>query len=260
MPQNVLITGATSGFGREFAKLFAADGAHLILVARHADDLRETEAMLQRDHRPAGVTIVAQDLSEPGSPQKLHDEIEAHGLRVDVLINNAGFGEHGHFVETDLDKELKIIQLNIATVTHLTKLYLREMVARNEGKILQLASVLSFIPTPRMAVYAATKAYVLSLTEALQHEIKDSGVTMTALCPGAGDTEFFERANATEARIVQDGPLADPAEVAKAGYDALMSGKKRIVPGGMNKAQAWLSNLVPDAALAAGMSFMLEEK
>lgn len=260
MTPTVLITGATSGFGREFAKLFAQNGYHLVLVARHPSDLAETEAMLRASFAPAGVTLIAQDLSVSGSADELHQTISGHGLTVNVLINNAGFGEHGLFVDTDLEKELQIIQVNVASVMHLTKLYLREMVARNEGKILQLASVLSFIPTPRMAVYAASKAFVLSLTEALQHEVKDTAVTLTALCPGAGDTEFFERAGATQTRVVQDMPLDDPAQVARAGYDALMGGQRRVIPGGMNKAQAWLSNLVPDRLLAAGMSLMTQEK
>ncbi|SDK41053.1 hypothetical protein SAMN05421823_102669 [Catalinimonas alkaloidigena] len=259
-PSTVLITGATAGFGHEFAKLFAKEGYNLILVARSDDELKQVASSLEQLYQPGQVVCIAKDLAEAGSAQALYDDIRQHNLTVDVLINNAGFGEHGLFTETDLEKELKIIQLNIATLTHLTKLYLREMVARDAGKILQLASVASFMPFPKMAVYAATKAYVLSFTESLQNELKDTHVTLTALCPGASDTEFFERAGAEDTVIVQDTPLYDAEEVAQAGFDALMKGEKRVIPGGMNKVQAWMSNLLPDSLLAAVSNKMMEEK
>ena len=258
--KTALITGASSGFGREFVKLFAQDGYNLILVARHEQDLQAVADAVKTRHPECIVTVIANDLSVPGSAQTLYNEVKARKLIVDVLINNAGFGDHGYFIETDLEKEQKIMHLNMISLVELTKLFLRDMVSRNEGKILQLGSTVAFMPVPKMAVYAASKAFVLSFTEALQHELKDTNITMTVLCPGAGDTEFFERANAEDTRIVQDTSLSDPAKVARDGYEALMNGDRRIVSGAKNKIQAFMSNFVPDSFLAVGMSKMMEDK
>lgn len=258
--KTALVTGATSGFGREFVRLFAQDNYNVILVARHANDLQSVAAEVQKNHPNCQVTSIAKDLAEPGSAQALYEEVKSKNLTVDVLINNAGFGEHGMFVDTDLDKEMKVIHLNVTSLVYLTKVFLREMVQRNDGKILQLASIASFMPIPKMAVYAATKAFVLSFTEALQYELKDTHITMTALCPGASDTEFFERANMEDTHMVQDTGLSDPVKVAQDGYKALMKGEKRIVSGAKNKLQAYMSNFVPDSLLAAGMAKMMEEK
>lgn len=258
--KTALVSGASSGFGLEFVKLFAQDGYNLILVARHANDLQSVAAEVQKKYHDCQVTVIPKDLSLSGSAQELYNEVKNKNLTVDVLINDAGFGEHGLFMDTDLEKELKMIQLNVTSLVHLTKLFMQEMVQRNDGKILQLASIASFMPIPKMAVYAATKAFVLSFTEALQYELKDTNVTMTALCPGASDTDFFDRANAEDIRMVQDTGLSDPAKVAKDGYEALMKGEKRIVSGAKNKLQAFMSNFVPDKILAAGMAKMMEEK
>ncbi|WKN30168.1 SDR family oxidoreductase [Porifericola rhodea] len=258
--ETVLITGASSGFGLEFVKLFSQDGYNLILVARHQNELERIAEAIRIKHPECFITVIAKDLSQPGSAEALYAEIKEKDLEVDVLINNAGFGTHGLFVATELEKEQKMMHLNILTLVELTKLCLKDMVRRNKGKILQLASTVSFMPVPKMAVYAASKAFVLSFTEALQEELKNTEVTMTALCPGAGDTEFFERANAEDTHIVQDTGLSDPAKVAKDGYDALMKGDKRIVSGTKNKIQAFMSNFVPDSLLAKGMAGMMDEK
>lgn len=258
--KTALITGASSGFGREFVRLFAHDGYHVILVARHESEL-QTVADETRTQYPACVTtVITKDLSVPGSASELYQEVISRGLLVDVLINNAGFGNHGLFVETDLEKEQKMMHLNVISLVELTKLFLRDMVGRNEGKILQLASTVSFMPVPRLAVYAASKAFVLSFTEAVQHELEDSNVTMTALCPGASDTDFFDRADAEDARIVEDTGLDDPAKVARDGYEALMKGEARVVSGTKNKIQTLLSNFVPDSLLVKGMSMMMKDK
>lgn len=258
--KTALVTGASSGFGREFVKIFAQEGYNVILIARHAQDLQAVADDVKTKHPECTLTVVAKDLSVPGSAQALYDEIQSKNLTVDVLINNAGFGSHGLFVETDLEKEQKVMHLNMLSLVELTKLYLKEMVSRDEGKILQLASTVSFMPVPKMAVYAASKAFVLSFTEALQYELKDTKVTMTALCPGASDTEFFERANAEDTRIVQDTTLSEPAKVARDGFDALMNGDRRIVSGVKNKIQAFMANFVPDSFLSVGMSKMMEDK
>lgn len=152
-----------------------------------------------------------------------------------------------------------MIQLNIVSLVHLTKLFMRDMLSRNEGKILQLASNVSFMPTPLMAVYAATKAFVLSFTEALINELKDTGVTITALCPGATDTDFFNRAGAENTKVA-NSDLSDPKDVAKDGYQALMKGESRVISGFTNKMQAAISNVVPDTAVTATMHKMMEEK
>lgn len=257
--KTVLITGASNGFGLEFAKLFAKDNYNLVLVARSADRLKELGYSLQDEYQLQNLCIVQSDLSRPESPQEIYDELKQKGIKVDVLVNNAGAGLHGFFHETELERELEIIQLNIASVVHLTKLFLQDMVARNEGKILNLASIVSFMPSPLMSVYAATKAFVLSFTEALQNELKDKNITVTALCPGASDTYFFKRADAENTRAA-NGPLSSPEEVARDGYNALMKGESRVVSGMMNKVQAGASNLLPDSALAATMRYQMEEK
>jgi len=257
--KTVLITGASNGFGMEFAKLFAKDGYNLVLVARTEERLKKLGYSLQDEHQLQHVCIVQSDLARPESPQEIYEQLKQKGIQVDVLVNNAGVGVHGFFHETELDRELNLIQLNISSVVHLTKLFLKDMVARNEGKILNVASLVSFMPSPLMAVYAASKAFILSFTEALQNELKDKNITITALCPGASDTMFFKTANAENTRAA-NGPLSSPEDVAKDGYTALMKGENRIVSGVMNKVQAGASNVLPDSALAATMRFQMEEK
>lgn len=257
--KTVLITGASNGFGLEFAKLFAKDGYNLVLVARSKDRLEKLGYSLQDEHQLNQVCIVQSDLSRPESAQEIYDQLKQRGIKIDVLVNNAGAGVHGFFHETEMERELEIIQLNITSVVQLTKLFLKNMVDRNEGKILNLASIVSFMPSPLMAVYAASKSFVLSFTEALQNELKDTNITVTALCPGASDTYFFKRADAEKSRAA-NGPLSSPEDVAKDGYDALMKGESRIVSGVMNKVQAGASNLLPDSALASTMRYQMEIK
>ncbi|MEJ8756551.1 SDR family oxidoreductase [Pontibacter sp. H259] len=257
--KTVLITGASNGFGMEFAKLFAKDGYNLVLVARTGDRLKELGYSLQDEHQLHHVCIVQSDLARPESPQEIYEQLKQKGINVDVLVNNAGVGVHGFFHETELDRELDLLQLNINSVVHLTKLFLKDMVARNEGKILNVASLVSFMPSPLMAVYAASKAFVLSFTEALQNELKDKNITVTALCPGASDTMFFKTANAENSRAA-NGPLSSPEDVARDGYTALMKGENRIVSGVMNKVQAGASNVLPDSALAATMRYQMEDR
>jgi len=256
--KTALVTGASSGFGREIAKLFAHDGYEVILVARRENELQELADHLTAEFPGSAPVIIDKDLSQPGAAQELYDTVQQRGLTVDALVNDAGFGEHGRFVETDLSKEIDMINLNVTSLVVLTKLFMRDMVRRGEGRILQLASTVSFMPVPKLSVYAATKAFVLSFSEAVSYELKDTGVTMTALCPGASDTEFFIRANAEEANVT-DTPLSDPAEVAKDGYEAMMKGEMRVISGAMNKMQAYFSNIIPDKLLNAGMSKLMEK-
>jgi short-subunit dehydrogenase len=248
-----LITGASMGIGFELARLFAEDGYNLIIVARTKEDLEK--AATEFSKYGIDVVSIAKDLFQPQAAFELYDEVKAKGLIVDVLVNDAGQGQYGLFVESDINRLLDIIQLNVSSVTVLTHLFLKDMVARNEGKILQLASIASELPGPWQAVYHATKAYVLSFTEALINELKDSAVSMTALQPGATDTDFFNKAEMQESKIL-DTKLSDPAKVAKDGYEALMKGDDKIVSGFKNKAMVSMSNVMPDTMVAEQMNQM----
>jgi short-subunit dehydrogenase len=251
--QTALITGATSGIGKEIARLFAKDGYNLILVARTESDLNMAAKELGIEGAGA-VTTIAKDLFGETSARELYDEVQAKGLQVDVLVNDAGQGVYGMFVDTPLEDELAIIHLNVVSLVVLTKLFLKDMVKRGSGKILQLASVVSKAPAPLQAVYGGTKGFVYNFTQALINELKDTpGVTMTALLPGATDTDFFHKEGADNMRDVVEGKLADPADVAKEGYDALMSGGAKVIAGMKNKLNAAMGNLMPDQAIAAQM-------
>jgi len=248
-----LVTGATTGIGYELAKLFAADGYHIIAVARTEEDLKTVADELALQYG-IDVVVMPKDLFGEDAATELYNDIKSRGLQVDVLVNDAGQGVYGLFVETDLEAQMRIIHLNIVSFTKLTYFFLKEMVARNSGKILQVASVVSELPSPYQSVYGGTKAYVLSLTEALISEIKDTNVTITALQPGATDTDFFNKAGAQDSKMVEDkSKLADPAKVAKDGFDALMKGDDKVVSGFKNKAQIAMANVMPDTLLADQM-------
>ena len=252
-----LITGASSGIGYELAKLFAQDGYNLILVARTKEDLGK--AATEFSQYGIDVVTIAKDLFERNAAFEVYDEVKSKGLAVDVLVNDAGQGQFGLFVDSDINRLLDLIQLNVASLTAMTHLFLKDMVSRNEGKILQLASIASKLPGPWQAVYHATKAYVLSFTEALVRELKDSAVSMTALQPGATDTDFFNKAEMQESKIM-DTKLSDPAQVAKDGYEALMKGDDKVVSGLKNKAMMGMSNMMPDKMVAAKIAKVQEPK
>jgi short-subunit dehydrogenase len=230
--KTALVTGASFGIGLELARIFAREGHDLVLVARSADKLRQLAAELERAHSARSL-ILATDLTEPGAAAYVLDQTTRAQIVVDILVNNAGFGQYGFFAENDLEECLRQIQLNVTTLTHLTRLYLPEMIARQEGRILNVASTAAFQPGPLMAVYFATKAYVLHLSEALANELEGTGVTVTCLCPGATATEFHKRANATEIRLLKMGSM-DPKTVAEDGYRAMMAGKPVVISGFKN--------------------------
>jgi uncharacterized protein len=242
-----LITGASSGIGYELAKLFAKDGYHLVLVARDLEDLQNVASKL-RTMNAIDTVVISKNLFEPNAPFELYEELKTKGITIDVLVNDAGQGVYGPFVESDIQRQLKIIQLNVNALTVLTYLFLNDMVARNEGRILQLASIVSELPAPLQAVYGGTKAYVLSFTEALISELKDTNVTLTALLPGPTDTDFFNKAGAQDSKLTAQ--LAHPAEVALDGYEALFKGKDKVISGFKNKVQSFMSNVLPDTVLA----------
>ena len=248
-----LITGATSGIGYELAKLFAHDGYNLIIVARDAVDLKKVAVEFSQQY---GVDVVkiSTDLFDTQNAFDLYDKIKSQGFTVSVLVNNVGQGLYGEFIETDIQRELDIIHLNISSLIILTKKFLQDMVSRGEGKILNLASVASKMPGPLQSVYYGTKAFVHSFSESVREEVKDKGVTITSLLPGATDTDFFNKADMLDAKNIKEGmkegKLADPADIAKAGYDALMAGDDMVVPGLKNKIRIAMSNLTPDSVLA----------
>ncbi|TLV01498.1 SDR family NAD(P)-dependent oxidoreductase [Dyadobacter luticola] len=244
-----LITGATSGIGFELAKLFARDGYNLVITARDETELSNARTTLIE----SGVEVVtiAKDLFDREQAFALYADIKQLGIEIDVLVNNAGQGVYGQFDKTDIDRELMIIDLNIASLVILTKCFLTDMIARNSGKILNLASVASKLPGPWQAVYHGTKAFVLSFTEAIREETKDTEITLTALMPGVTDTDFFNKADMLDSKVVQDeDAMADPADVAKDGYDALMAGKDKVISGLKNKLQIAMANLTPDRLVA----------
>jgi short-subunit dehydrogenase len=247
--QYALVTGGTSGIGYELAKLLAADGYHLILVSRTQADLDRVAGELKAAH---GVEIktIAKDLFYPGNALELTDDIRDLGVTVNILVNDAGQGQYGPFFEGDINRQLDIIHLNIESLVILTHYFLKEMVSRGEGRILNLASIASKTPGPLQAVYHGTKAFVHSFTEAVRSEVKDLGITVTSLLPGATDTDFFHKADMLEAKNVKEGELAPASKVAKDGYDALMSGKDMVISGFKNKMQVAMSDVLPDEKVA----------
>lgn len=247
-----LITGGSGGIGFELAKLFAKDQYKLILVARNDTEL-QNKAQELRQQSAVEVITIAKDLFNPQSPFEVYDELKARGIEVEVLVNDAGQGEYGEFKDTDLKRELDIIQLNIGAPVILTKCFLKDMIARKGGKILNVGSIAGELPGPLQSVYHGTKAFINSWTEAIRNEVKDKGITITLLLPGATDTDFFNKADMTESKIVQETKLSDPSTVAKDGYEALMSGDDKIISGLKNKVQVAMGNVMPDSMVADNM-------
>lgn len=244
-----LITGGTSGIGKDLAKLFAADQYNLVIVARDQAELDNCSAEL----RSTGIQVVpiAKDLSVMDEAKALCEEVSAKGISIEILVNDAGQGVYGLFKDNDLERELSIIHLNICATVILTKHFVKEMALRGSGRVLNLGSVAGKLPGPWQAVYHATKAFVLSFTTAIREELKDSGITFTALMPGVTDTDFFNKAGMNDSKAVQDKEaMADPADVAKDGYEALMAGEDRIISGIKNKIQVGAANMMPDSTVA----------
>jgi short-subunit dehydrogenase len=232
--QTALVTGASSGIGLDLARVLAEDGHDLVLVARGEARLRELADNLAKRHGITAHVIVA-DLARPHAAVTIAGELQRRRIDIEILVNNAGFGLTAPFVETDLQKELDMIQVNVVALTELTKLLLIPMVARRRGRILNLASTAAFQPGPLMAVYYATKAYVLSFSEAIADELRDSGVTVTALCPGPTDTGFADVAQMTESRLFTMMRPMSSRQVALAGYRGMMAGRRIVIPGATNK-------------------------
>ncbi len=231
--QTVLITGASGGIGREFARIFAAQGDHLVLVARRERELATLADQL-RDEFQVEAETIAIDLSEAEAPKQLHAELQRRAIAVDTLINNAGFATRGHFCTCEVQTQIQLIQLNVTTPTHLTRLLLPEMIQRGRGKILNIASIASYLPGPMMATYFASKSFLLSFSCAIADELKDTGVTVTVLIAGPTSTGFAARAGLEETRAYR-GRQMNLRSVAQYGYDALMRGARVAVAGWENK-------------------------
>ena len=243
-----LITGASSGIGLELAKCFAQDDYDVILVAEDRGGLDAAAAEMRGLGSGSVETIVA-DLSRVEGSRQVFEEVQRRGRELDVLVNNAGVGVYGKFVETSLEEELAMIHLNTISFVALTKFFAPRMAQRGNGRILFTASVASKTPTPWLTVYGATKAFVYEFSQGLREELRDSGVTVTALLPGPTDTNFFDRAHAEDSKIL-DEKLADPADVAQAGYDALMRGDAKVVVPLKYKVQTAMNQVVPDKMVA----------
>jgi len=239
-----LVTGASSGIGYELAKLFAQDGKNIVVVARSQDRLEKLRTEIE-NKSGTKVIVLVKDLSNPVAPQEIFSDLEKKNINVDVLVNNAGFPVHGKFAETDLKEELDMIQVNVTALTHFTKLFMKKMVDNKSGSILNVASTAGFCPFPTFSVYAATKAYVLSFTEALANELQGTGVSVTCLCPGATDTRFYERGNAGEAKFAKTMKMMDAAKVASIGYTALKKRRTMVVAGLANSLSMFGLRLLP---------------
>jgi short-subunit dehydrogenase len=257
MSKTALITGASGGIGYELALLFGRDRYDSILVARSREKLDELAARLESECR-VKTLVLAKDLSKPSAVDEIYEEVTAAAMKVDALVNNAGFSVYGRFVETELQTELEMLQVDVMALTALTKLFLKGMVQRGTGHVLNLASTAAFVPGPFMAVYYASKAYVLSFSEALANELKGTGVTVTALCPGPTRSGFQARAKMEDARLFK-GSLADAASVALAGYRGLMAGKSIVIPGFGNRLLPVVVRLSPRRVITRVSRRLLEQ-
>src|SRR6476659_7983020 len=231
--RTALVTGGSGGIGLELAKVLARSGFDITLVARKRDTLEAASGQLEGQY-DVRVHVFAADLRRSVAPESIFDFLRNENIPIEILVNNAGFGLGGEFAETELKRELEMIQVNIAALTHLTKLFLPPMIKRKSGHILNLASTAAFQPGPLMAVYYATKAYVLSFSEAISNELSGTGVTVTVLCPGPTESGFQSAAKMEKSKLVEGG-LADSKSVAEAGVRGMMKGKVIVVPGVMNK-------------------------
>lgn len=236
-----LVTGASSGIGMDFARQLAARGYPLIITARRVDRLEALQTEISATHH-VDVVVIAQDLGEPGAGKALYDAVHARGLVVGILVNNAGYGIQGRFLDMDMAALEKMARVNLLTLTETTQLFGRDMAARGAGHILNVASAAAFLPSPYVSAYAGTKAYVLSFSEAVRFELADHGVTVTTLYPGITSTEFNAVADAKTPKAM-DLSILGPADVARIGLRGMFAGKRAVVPGIINQINAFFSQV-----------------
>jgi uncharacterized protein len=256
--KTALITGSSNGIGYELARLHAEKGDNLVLVARSKDKLDELKKELEEKHKVRIYTI-GKDLSLPDAAREVYDEIKEQNIIIDYLINNAGFGDFGLFAESDWSRQEEMINLNITALAYFTRLYLPDMIKRGSGKIMNLASTASFQPGPTMSVYFATKAFVLSFSEAVSNEVRDKGITVTALCPGSTETGFHAVVMG-ESKLPKVRKKASPVKVAEFGYKAMMEGKTVAIHGVKNKILALLVRFLPRNLIANATRKIQEKK
>jgi short-subunit dehydrogenase len=259
MNKTALITGATSGIGYELAYIHANQGGNVVLVARSKDKLEQIKKDLENKYK-IDVYIIEKDLSIKDSAKDVFDELIKNNITIDYLINNAGFGDYGFFNDSDWGKLERMINLNITALTQLTKLFLKDMIKRRDGKIMNVASTAAFQSGPTMAVYYATKAYVLSFSEAINNEVKNSGVTVTTLCPGATQSGFQEAASLQESRLVKGRKLPTSKEVAEYGYNAMLKGKSVAIHGIVNYLMANSVRFFPRSAVVKITRFIQDKR
>lgn len=244
MKKTALVTGASAGIGWEIAKEFAKADYNLILVARSKDKLENLASEIRKTNK-VDVLVMPKDLLEKDTPKELYEELKSQGIRVDALVNNAGFGNYGNFTKSDIAKELASIQLNVMALTELSWLFMQDMLEHNQGEILNVASTAAFFSGPYMAVYYATKNYVLAFSEALSVELEGTGITISTLCPGATYSDFFANANMENSKLVKGRKMMTSAEVAQIGFKGLKAKKTIIIPGLMNKIQTLAPRFTP---------------
>ncbi len=257
--KTALITGASVGIGYELARLFARDGYRLVLVSRHIGRLEEAKSKLEKESGTQ-VLLLPKDLAKPSSVEEIVSELKQGEIRVHVLVNNAGFGIYGAFTETDIEDEVRMIQLNLVSLTRLTKSLLKEMLRNGGGKILNVASTAAFQPGPLMAVYYASKAYVLSFSEALSNELSGTLVTVTVLNPGPTRTGFQKRAGVRQINPYNRFGIMDARTVAEAGYRGLMKGKTSVIPGWFNRLLIFSNRLGPRSTSAKVVRYLQEKR
>ncbi|MES2799403.1 MAG: SDR family oxidoreductase [Bacteroidota bacterium] len=239
-----LITGASGGIGYELAKIHAANKGDLVLVARSIDKLEEIKRSFEKEFG-ISVLVMEKDLSKENAALEVFQYTQEHNIQIDYLINNAGFGDYGPFSAANWDKQKMMIDLNIIALTQFTKLYLDEMIQRKSGKILNVASVASFLPGPLMSVYYATKAFVLHFSEAIANEVKEHGITVTALCPGPTESGFYAAASLEDSKLLDGKKIPTSKQVAIYGYKAMLQGKVVAIHGFSNKAIATFIRFMP---------------
>jgi len=259
MRKHALITGASSGIGLELARIFASEGVDLVLSARREERLMNLKQELERDHS-IQVHLFAADLSKPDAPDSLFQFCANQDLPIEILVNNAGFGDYGFFSEAEWDKTATMIDLNVKSLTHLTHLFLAGMIERGTGKIMNVASTAAFQPGPLMSVYYATKHYVLAFSEALANEVAKHDITITALCPGPTQSEFQETANMEKSKLMDRFPMPSSAEVAKYGFNALQNGKRVAIYGTVNQLMTYIIKFFPRSWITAVVRKIQERK
>ncbi|PFL13746.1 SDR family oxidoreductase [Bacillus cereus] len=256
--ETVLITGATKGIGLEFVKIFAGHSYNLVLVARDETLLEQQAENLKRDYGMQ-VNTFAGDLGNYTTVESLHRYLKNEGIDIDILINNAGAGGFGLMMEVDIQKEMEYLQLNMISLTYLTRLFADDMVKRKQGKILNVASLAAFQPVPRMSMYGASKSYVLSFSEAIAEEMKGTGVQVSVLCPSFTKTTLTQQFAGAGTKVFNKNML-DPQTVAKCGFKGLMKNKRVIIPGFKNKFMAKSVGLLPRKWVTIYTRKLLEQK